>query len=135
MSSIGYHGEDYEVLLDGVVVAAIESNGITLLRENIDASTKDSARWQRFLPGAGKRGISVPFNGVVTEDNLAIFVNLWLSEAYANITLRDSENDTYTAADGFCLENLEYSAPKNDKVVFSGTFQSSGAITYTGEIT
>lgn len=131
MSEIGYNGEDMVVEYLDEPIAAVTSNGKSLLRELIDVTTKDSNRWRTLLPAPGKRGVDVPIEGVTTIDNIALLQNWWLADAHVPLTLRDPDDETMAAK--FALANLEFSAPSNDKITFTCSFQSTGEVTYSGE--
>jgi predicted secreted protein len=133
MDTLGYSGEDMVVEYLAAPIAAVTSNGKNLLRELIDVTTKDSNRWRTTLPAPGLRGVDLPIEGVTTVDNISLLQNWWIKDEDVALTLRDPDNETMTGK--WALANLEFSAPTNDKVTFTCSFQSTGEIVYSGETT
>lgn len=129
MSAIGYNGRDFEILLAGNVVAAVQSKTSTYSREAVDVTNDDSNGWRTVLPEPGVKGASVSIEGVATDDNYDILLDEWLGIANSLITIRNADGSIASAQYGFFLSALEISGGHDGHVAFTASYESSGAVT------
>lgn len=131
MSVIGYNGRDFEILLSGDVIAAIQAKTSTYSREAVDVTNDDSDGWRTVLPEHGVKGAAVSVEGVATDDNYDIMMDEWLGITNSLITIRNSDGSTAEAEYGFFLASLEVSGGHDGHVAFTATYESSGQVTIT----
>lgn len=127
-SSLGYNGRALRVVLDGEVIAAVQSKTGTLARAPVDVTNDDSDSFQRFLPTPGRRGVDISVSGVATVDNYQNFLSDWAGNTLKDIELHNPDGSIITAEDGFFLGNLEFTGEHEGAVTFTATLQSSGPV-------
>jgi predicted secreted protein len=131
MASTGPMNGTAVVLLDGsTVISEGTSCGFNLARSPIDVSSKSSGGWKESIYGQGSG--SFDYEGVFTEDATYNFDDLYTKlVAKTLITAKwGSEvagDKNYSAS--CVLTSLSMSAPMEDKVTFSATFEFTGAPT------
>ena len=109
-------------------VALLESNDIAFNRAVIEVTNKDSLGWKDSIYGLGSASINC--SGVFAEDSTWGF-----DEAYAAILNKTELSLVYgSAVTGdkiytctALITSLSQSAPMEDKVTFSATFEVIGA--------
>ena len=128
MSSLGYNGRALRVVLDGNVIAAVQSKTGTLTRTPVDVTNDDSDSFQRFLPTPGRRGVDMSVSGVATVDNYQNFLADWAGNTLKDVELHNPDGSIITAEDGFFLGNLEFTGEHEGAVTFTASLQSSGPV-------
>jgi len=131
MSSLGYNGRALRVVLDGNVIAAVQSKTGTLSRTPVDVTNDDSDSFQRFLPTPGRRGVDISVSGVATVDNYQNFLADWAGDVLKDVELHNPDGSIIAAEDGFFLGNLELTGEHEGAVTFTATLQSSGPVAVT----
>jgi TP901-1 family phage major tail protein len=104
-------------------------NSLSINGETIDVTTKDSAGWKEAM--AGVRSWSVKGSGVFDDADSFGFDDLKaLVDAKVPVTVRistEASGDTYQQGEAI-ITSLELTAPMEDKVGFSYSFDGSGPL-------
>jgi len=126
-----YGGRDVVIKIGGVPVAVVRESTLTHNKEAVDVTANEDNGWRRLLPIAGSRSIDVSVSGVCDDANIPQLQNLWINDAFAEVTLDYPDGSTAEAEDGFYLNGFEHSGSQDDAATFSATLQSSGEVTIT----
>lgn len=131
MPSTGYqNGTDIGLYIDGTLISYGTSHDFEVTMETRDASNKDSAGWAEKREGQRSWTASGEF--IFAEDAAYSFDDLFtLVNARTQITVKIS---TEVAGDlaysgSAYLTSLSKSAPNEDTVSFSASFEGTGALT------
>lgn len=131
MASTGPMNGTAVLLYDGsTAIGYGTSLGLNLSRSPIDVSSKSSGGWKEQIYGQGSG--SFDFEGVFTEDGTVSFSTLYaklvaktvITAKWASAVVGDKN---YSAS--VILTSLSQSAPMEDKITFSATFEFTGAPT------
>lgn len=126
-----YNGRDVVVKIGGTPVAVVREKTLTHAKEAVDVTADEDNGWRRLLPIAGARSIDVSVSGVCEDANITQLQNLWVNDAFADVTLEYPDGSTAEAEDGFFLNGFEISGSQDGEAAFSATLQSSGEVTIT----
>ena len=112
-------------------IAASKSHTLSVNAETIDVTTKDSAGWKEII--AGLKTWSVDAEGLVAFDNSYNYE--FLLDALRNKTKLSIKLQTSTVGDERLLgdvyvTSVELSAPMEDAITFSASFEGTGALTH-----
>lgn len=124
----GYNGRTLKILIEGEVVAAVQSRELTHNRESVDVTNDDSDGWRRLLDEPGVKSLDLSVEGVCTVANMNLWINKWNGTTYEDVAVVYPDGTVVTAADGFLLSGLTIGAEHNAHVSFSAELQSSGPI-------
>lgn len=113
------------------LIAYATECSVSLSLDTFETTSKDSSGWRSLKPGL--RSGSVSCQGLATLDGSNDYDALF--DAFNNRTTLSLLVETADAADpGFSasaiITSLEMSAPMEDVVSYSATFELSGTITY-----
>lgn len=118
-------------------LGGLRSNSLTINRENIDVTDKDSNYWQELMAG-GVRSVEVSAGMLYKSDNAqqqALYDLSLADDNSANFEffIPGGTGEAITMAGKFFVSNcgLPESAEYNGETSTSVTLQSSGAITLT----
>lgn len=128
MSAIGYSGRELKIRVNGQVIAAVRTKGVTHTREPVDVTNDDSDSYRTVLDQPALRGIDVSVDGVVTIGNHQAFLQDWAGNTLKDVTVEYPDGSILEAESGFFLGNLEFSGEFSGAVMFSATLQSSGPV-------
>lgn len=136
MSRIGYSGRDFQIRLDGVVIAACRTKSSSRMRQAIDNTHEFGDGWRHFLSTPDQISLDVSVSGVATLDNYAILRNEWLGTSFSNVEIVHADGTTQSAEGAF-LANLVFSGETQGFVAFEASFAFSGLISteYLGATT
>ena len=133
-SSGAMNGTAILLLVEGSAVAKLKTNSISLNAATIDVSNKTSGGWKESI--YGQRSGSFDFEGVFDEAGSWGFDEAFTAiGAKTVLTVRWASavtGDKYYEAECL-LTSISQSAPMEDAVTFSGTFEITGAPT-TGTV-
>jgi TP901-1 family phage major tail protein len=120
------------VTVGGTAIDMQTECSISLSMETRDITSKDSSGFRELLEGL--RSGSVTFSALHAEDNtynIDDLFTLWNTRASAvvNFTTANTGDKQFSAT--AYLTSFEQSAGTEDNVTISGTFELTGAITYT----
>jgi predicted secreted protein len=115
------NGTEYET------IAALTSKGLTINKEPIDITSDDDAGWRTLLEDLdGTRSVDIECQGVLRS----IQVGLLAEGLGADVQLR-FDVPGIRRYDGTCkVTSYSTEGETADKHTFSGSFQSSGAVTF-----
>ena len=130
MATTGFlNGTSMLLFVDGTAIGGTTSHSMSKSANMRDTTTKDSGAEEEVLPGLRSR--SITFDGFVAWDASFGFEELDnLIENGTKVVLRftaDITGDAYFIADAF-LESLDFDAPTEDNITFSGTFRVTGGM-------
>jgi len=128
MSTIGYNGRAFTVMLDGVPIAAINNKTATMNKEAVDVTNDDSDGFRVLLPNPGVKSMDVSVEGVATSENYEILYNAWFGGELLDITIVHPNGSTIEAEHGFFFGNLEMGGESAGYVSFTAQLQSSGPL-------
>lgn len=114
----------------GVVLTGMRTKTVSINSEPIDVTSDDDDGWRKLLEAPGMRSVDISAEGVTKDPALiAALISGGLLGDY-DLTFPDWGvlNGTWR------LNSAEQSAPYNEAVTFSATFQSSGVITWTPNV-
>lgn len=126
-----YGGRDVVVRLAGVPIAVVREKTLTHAKEGVDVTADEDDGWRRLLPISGSRSVDAAVNGVVADENITQLQNLWVNDAFADVTIEYPDGSIAEAEDGFFLNGFEVSGSQDGEAAFSATLQSSGPVTIT----
>lgn len=135
MSTIGYNGRAFTVLLNGEPIAAINNKTATMNKEAVDVTNDDSDGFRVLLPNPGVKSVDVSVEGVATSENYAILNAAWFGGELLDITVVHADGSTMEAEHGFFFGNLEMGGETAGYVSFTTQLQSSGPIAFTAATT
>ena len=135
MSTIGYNGRAFTVLLDDLPFAGINNKTATLNKEAVDVTNDDSDGWRVLLPDPGVRSVDQSIEGVATSENYEVLYNAWFNGELLDVTIVNANGSTMTAEHGFFFGNLEFGGETAGYVSFTAQLQSSGPVTKTAAST
>jgi len=124
------NGDVLLLTLEGTAISYSTNATLNLEQELLDASSKDSARWNEHV--RGNRGWSIDVEGLVDyaasygAEELALLITTGAS-ATAVFSTGVSGDVKYTGT--VDLSSLTMDAPHNGVVTFSGSLQGTGAPT------
>jgi len=122
-------GRNFKLLTDTTVIAGIRTKSVSINNEIIDITTDDDSGWRTLLSTPGQKAVDISFDGVTTDTELRTAIMSTSTVELSGASIEYPNGDTLTGT--FMLVNLEESGTYNDAVTFSGSLQSSGAVTYT----
>lgn len=126
-----YGGRDIVIKIAGVPFAVVKEKTLTHNKEAVDVTADEDNGWRRLLPIAGSRSIDASVSGVCDDVNIPLLQNLWINNAFADVTLEYPDGSVAEAEDGFYLNGFEASGSHDGDAAFSATLQSSGIVTIT----
>ena len=115
----------------GVIVVNME-----WIREALDDTTGSDDGWQHFHGTAGRKGLNLSVEGLVSAANKVQLMSIYDSLSNAAITLitpyTDGTDQLLLSADnGFAMTALSFGANEKELVSFSMSLSSSGEVTET----
>lgn len=133
----GFNGRKMTINFDGTVLQGIRTRGFTINDEPVDVTSDDDDGWRRLLPEGGVRSMEIPFSGV-TKDEVLIGEIMTAGRTSLKTTVVNLATGTAAgvgtpgtlSCESF-LASVEVTGEHDGFVEFTGTMQSSGAITYT----
>jgi predicted secreted protein len=128
----GFSGRKVRIKKNGTAIAGARTTNLTINNEPVDITDKGDAGWRTLLADVGVRSVDATTEGVLKD---ATLINVALGSA-ASVLLTDITMDIDglgTFAGDFFLQGLEIGGEQADAITFSGSFQSSGVVTYTAE--
>lgn len=120
------------VTVGGVAIDMQTECSISLSMETRDITSKDSSGFRELLEGL--RSGSVTFSALHAEDNtynIDDLFTLWSTRASATVNFTTANTGDKEFSATAYLTSFEQSAGTEDNVTISGTFELTGAITYT----
>jgi len=114
----------------GTPIAGVVQKSLSMNGEPIDITDDQSAGWRVMDSDVARRSVDLSIEGVATGNTfraLMLATNPVL--LLTDITVTWPNGDTLTG--DFFFNSLEESGPENDKLGFSATMQSSGAMVFT----
>jgi TP901-1 family phage major tail protein len=120
------------VTVGGVAIDMQTECSISLSMETRDITSKDSSGFRELLEGL--RSGSVTFSALHAEDNtynIDDLFALWNTRASATVNFTTANTGDKEFSATAYLTSFEQSAGTEDNVTISGTFELTGAITYT----
>ena len=117
-----------------VVIGYLTECSLSLNRDTREHTNKDSEGSRQLLPTL--RSGSVSFSAIhdeaeATKHNLVDLFTLFDADAITNVLFTTGVVGEFQFEAGAVITSLEMSAPMEDSVTISGTFELSGDITYT----
>lgn len=116
------NGGDITVTQGGAVIANATSHTMTINMATRDTSNKDNGVYTSRE--AGRLDVSVSVEGLVAVGNFKTLLSLIV--ARAPLTLALKEGATTYATGSFLLTSVEQSAPDQDNVTYSCSFEYAG---------
>jgi len=131
-------GRKFKVKKGATTLAGIRAKTFSYSGESIDLTSDDDLGKRLLDADAAQEQIDISFDGVMKGDTLRALVLGSASKLLEDITLEfpiiTSSNTTpATLACDFRISGYEETGSYNGEITFSGTFESSGAWTYTPE--
>jgi TP901-1 family phage major tail protein len=128
----GANGRALTIDWDAVTLVGVRTKGYTVTNDYVDVTTDDDDGWRTLLADPGLRSIEVTVGGISSDQVL-------LAEIMkANITGEpltvQLPTTTGTLAGTFLLSSFEQTGEHDGAVEFSGTFMSTGVVTYTAGV-
>jgi len=120
------------VTVGGTAIDMQTECSISLSMETRDITSKDSSGFRELLEGL--RSGSVTFSALHAEDNtynIDDLFTLWNTRASATVNFTTANTGDKEFSATAYLTSFEQSAGTEDNVTISGTFELTGAITYT----
>lgn len=120
------------VTVAGTAIDMQTECSISLSMETRDITSKDSSGFRELLEGL--RSGSVTFSALHAEDNtynIDDLFTLWNTRASATVNFTTANTGDKEFSATAYLTSFEQSAGTEDNVTISGTFELTGAITYT----
>lgn len=128
------NGRDLKILMDGTVIAAVNTKSMTVDLQPVDVTSDDDEGFATFLDRPGRRAMSLEVGGFVTDTilrDLAFgggaggsvatpFGMQWM-DAATGIT-----SVAYEIEGNFIMSNYTESGDTEGAIGFTATFQSSG---------
>lgn len=112
-------------------VGGLRSTDVTVNNENVDETTKDSGGWRDLLEGAGVRSVSFSGAGVFKDDTRGKAARTAaIAGTQGNWRVIDTDTGDYFQGT-FEFSNWNQTGEHNGPMEFSGTLESSGAVTFT----
>lgn len=128
------NGTLYVFSVDGNAIGSTKNATLTLNMDTPEATTKDSGGYRELI--AGLRSWSGSFDGLYdpTDANgVNDITSLWTSRSSFTVLFREtgstSGTESYTGTAFFT--SFEKSAPREDVMTFSASFEGTGTLTIT----
>lgn len=112
-------------------IGGLRSRSISFNAETVDITNASStANWRELLAGVGVRSCSITGDGVFIDDaaNEAVR-DAWFENEFRDMSFLIPGFGTITAQ--FQVTAMEFGGDYNREATFSGTFESTGTITFT----
>lgn len=114
-----------------VAIGGLTTNGLTLNNTPIDITNKSTASWRTLLgdntTGEGLQSMTITGEMVFTTDSA--FAAMKTMALQKTIKALEIDRGGETVTGSFMIASYAETAPDNDKVTCTVTFESSGAIT------
>ena len=130
-----YKGRDFLLKMGAVAstpttIAGMRSHSISLSKETVDTTNKDSAGIRELLAGAGTRSISMNASGFASDDaSLETLRGYAFGDTAETFSLFFPNGDTLEGS--FEISGWEQSGEHAGALECSFTLESAGAWTYT----
>lgn len=115
--------------LDGteyVTIAALVSKELTFNKESIDITSDDDSGWRTYLEDFdGTRSLDITCEGVMKSNQVGL-----LAEGSADVGLRLDVPGIRRYTGTFRVTSFGMSGETADKVTFTASFSSSGAVAF-----
>ena len=110
-------------------VAGLRDTTITMNRETVDVTNKDSSAVMTLLADTGIISFSISGSGVFTDSASEASVRTaFASSSFVNFQFLVPSFGTFTGA--FAVTSIEYSGSYNAEVTYSMSFESADTITF-----
>lgn len=113
-----------------VTVGGLRSTSISLNKETVDITNKDSVdQWRELLAGAGVKSASMSGSGVFTDVTTEARVRTdFFSDALTDYQVLVPDFGTFTGA--FEVTTLEYAGEYNGEATYSLSLESAGNLIF-----
>lgn len=116
------NGGDITVTQEGTLIANSTSHTLTINMATRDISNKDSGIYA--AREGGRLDVSVQVEGLVAVGGFKTLLNLIVARAALTLALKEGAT-TYMTGE-FLLTSVEQSAPDQENVTYSATFEYAG---------
>jgi predicted secreted protein len=119
-------GREIYVSKGGTRLLGGRAKTMTLNGEPVDITSDDSAGWREHLAAFGVKSVDVEVEGVLKD---GVLVAAWFADDLAAYTVTVTGIGTFTGQ--FKLTSVPLTGSHDGSINYTGTLQSSGAITFT----
>ena len=128
MTTAATSGQTMTLTVNGAALGETRSFAIHFSQGEIDATSRDSARWGEFLKG--RREWTIDFEGLFIYNNVAkkIFQSYFTAATPTTLTIILTMPDTATYTGTCLLTSMDYDGPAEDAVTISGSLKGTGAL-------
>lgn len=110
-------------------IPGVREKGININGEPVDLTSDDDNGWRTLHDEAGQNQIDITVSGVTKSH--ALRADWFAGTRTKTLEITDSTNGGVIAGE-FFLASYNETGTYNEAVTFEATFQSTGAVTYTG---
>jgi len=129
MTTAATSGQTMTLTIEGAALGESRSFAIHFSQGEIDATSRDSARWGEFL--VGRREWTIDFEGLYIYNNVAkkVLQSHFTAALPTALTVILMMPDTATFTGECHLTSMDYDGPAEDAVTISGSLKGTGALT------
>tara|TARA_R110000796_G_scaffold148262_3_gene265110 strand:- start:1365 stop:1772 length:408 start_codon:yes stop_codon:yes gene_type:complete len=127
----GLLGRDITMTIGGQTLAGIVTKDYTLANTAIDVTDDQSSGFRELLANGGLRTIDIGISGAVKNYALLSTILSATQMVACDIDLGDGATTESSLVFDALLTEYTFSGEANERVEFSGSLQSSGAIVFT----
>jgi predicted secreted protein len=102
------------------------AKSLSLNGEPVDVTNDDSLGWREVLAEFGVKSVDVEVEGVLKD---GVLVAAWFTSGLAAYTVTVTGIGTFTG--NWMLTSVPLAGSHDGEITYTGTLQSSGAITFT----
>lgn len=129
MASSGVSGKLMTLSVDGAALAESRNFTLTMNRETIDVTSRDSSRWRELIKST--RSWSISFEGlyIYTDVGKRVLQYNYSNDGDAITVILTLADGTITATGSAFLTELTYEGPFADASSISGTLEGTSTLT------
>ena len=132
MATTGHKGSALTFTWDSTTVAGLKTRGLTINNQHADITSDDDSGWRTFLADPVVQSISITLSGIAdSEDVLADAMAASVTGKTIVATLPSSLTTPGNLNGTFHVTSFEISGNHDGAAEYSGTFESTGAVTYS----
>jgi len=122
-------GRKVRVKRGSTYVAGAKAESIKINNEPIDITSKDDSGWRTYLADVGVRSVDAEVKGIITDSTYLALVVGTASALIDTYTIEVLGIGSFTG--DFYFAGVEITGEHDGATEFTGTFQSSGTITFS----
>lgn len=129
MASSGLTGKLMTLSVNGAAVAESRNFTLTMNRETVDVTSRDSSRWRELVQST--RSWSISFEGlyIYTDVGKRVLQYNWSADGTAITVILTLADGTITTSGSAILTELTYEGPFADAATMSGTLEGTTTLT------